>query len=150
MNRKLLTLGLIVPIAVAGAVSIAPGASAVPTPTVASVHSGFAVGSCNIGSSSSISLNATPVPGQLYVDVRIKDGTFFPLRQKWFVSIMQYRFLSTFNPSFTAFKQSNSLGRLRVQLLTEPILGGVGLNFFKVRANNINTLEHCSTGWVPA
>jgi hypothetical protein len=146
MKRKYLTLGIIVPLAAAGAFSAAPVASAVSTPKVAAFHSMFGWGSCTMGST--VSVNAIPIAGQTYVDVRIRDGTLFPPKQMWFVSITQRKFGSLFEPNFTAIKQTNSFGQLRVQVLTEPIVGG--LNFFKVTAHNLTTTGHCSTPFVPA
>jgi hypothetical protein len=36
----------------------------------------FGWGSCTMGST--VSVNAIPIAGQIYVDVRIRDGTLFP------------------------------------------------------------------------
>jgi hypothetical protein len=150
MNKKFLTLGVILTLTTAGAVSAAPVASAGSTARIASVPANPPkFGSCNFGSFSTIWLNATPQfgTGQIHVDVRIKNGSLFPAKQRWYVNIAQTALPTpSFKPNFTAFKQS-SFGKVRVQILTEPI--GF-FNYFKATANNITTGEFCSTPYVKA
>jgi hypothetical protein len=145
MNRKFLTLAVIVPLAAAGALSTAPFASAAK---VAPARANPTItGFCTFGSH--ITLNATHIPiATIHVDVRIHDISFFPAKQTWNVSVRQTTFPPQFQPTFTAIKQTNSFGSLRVQTLTEPI--GFGINFFRASAHNLSTGEVCITPQVPA
>jgi hypothetical protein len=133
-EQKCLTLGAIIPLVAAGAMSIATAAPAVSKPTVAVFPSGPTVfHKCTMGSNIALKAN-TPSPDVL-VNVWI-SGKSFSAGKRWEVFITQSSSpVPLFKPSFTATKQTRFGGLLRVEVVTEKIGGP---NRFKATAWNLH------------
>jgi hypothetical protein len=147
MNKKLWSVGMIIPMAAAAVVSTAPAATAVvipPRPVVRDQGVARAIGFCTGRSNMTLTARTT-VRNQIAVDVKVTSNRAF---QRWNVRITQNGapILAT-----TALTRPDRFGfglplarRTASFTVRDNALNRLGVDRFAVRASNVSTGETCT------